>query len=71
MKNQQSHSKNTFKFSNNDIYKLFQLQKGVCSYQYLDEWERCSGASLSEKEEFYSNLYMKGIKDVDAHKNGL
>ena len=57
--------KNTFKFFNKDINKLILLlRKGVCPYEYLDEWEK-SSKTLPEKEEFYSNLNMEDITDAD------
>ena len=31
----------------------------------MDEWEEFNGTSLPEKEEFYINLNMEGITDVD------
>ena len=31
----------------------------------MDEWEKFNETSLSEKEEFYSNLNMKDITDAD------
>ena len=40
------------------------LRKGVCPYEYLDEWEK-SSKTLPEKEEFYSNLNMEDITDAD------
>ena len=56
--------KNTFKFSNNDINKFtFLLWKGAYTYDYMDEWEKFNETSLSEKEEFYSNLNMEDITE--------
>ena len=62
--------KNTFKFSNNvsnnDINKLILLlRKGVYPYKYMDECEKFNETTLSEKEQFYSNLNMKDITDAD------
>ena len=34
----------------------------------MDDWEKCNGASLPEKEDFYSHLNMEDITDADyAH----
>ena len=41
------------------------LQKGVYPYEYMDDWEKFNETSLPEKEDFYSNLKMEGITDVD------
>ena len=58
--------KNIFKFSNNGINKtILLLRKGVYLYEYMDEWEKLNGASLPEKEEFYSNLNMQDITNAD------
>ena len=58
--------KNTFKFSNNDINKsILLLRQGVYPYEYMDEWEKFRETSLPQKEEFYSNLNMIDITDVD------
>ena len=49
--------KNTSKFSNDDINKFILLsKKGVYPYEYIDEWEKFNEATLTEKEEIYSNL---------------
>ena len=58
--------KNTFKFSDNDISKfILLLRKGVCPYEYMDDWEKFNKTTLPEKEEFYSNLNMEDITDAD------
>ena len=65
---------NTFKFSNHDINKLILLlQKGVYSYEYMGDWEKFSETSLSEKENFYSNVNMEDITDANytQAKKGL
>ena len=55
-----------FKFSKNDISKfIFLLRKGIDPYEYMDEPEKFNGTSLATKEDFYSNLNMKDIKDLD------
>ena len=60
---------NTYKFSNEDNSKfILFLQKGVCPYEYMDDWEKFNEMSLPEKDHFYSHLIMKNITDVDyAH----
>ena len=58
--------KNTLKFSKNDISKfILLLRKGVYPYEYMEESEKFNEIKLSEKEEFYKNLYIKDIRDVD------
>ena len=58
--------KNTLKFSKNDINKFILLsRKGVYNYEYMEESEKFKEIKLSEKEEFYRNLYMKDITDTD------
>ena len=52
-----------FKFSNNEGNKLILfLRKAVYPYEYMDDWENFNETSLSEKEEFYSNLNIEDIK---------
>ena len=41
------------------------LWKGVYTYEYTVDWEKFNEASLSEKEDVYSHLYMKDITDAD------
>ena len=41
------------------------LGKGVYPYEYMDSWERFDKTSLPDKEDFYSNLNVKDITDVD------
>ena len=58
--------KNTFTFSNNDINKfVLLLGKSVYSYEYMGEWEKFNETKLPEKENFYSNLKMEYITDLD------
>ena len=62
---------NTYNFCNNDLNKfvLF-LRKGVYPYEYMDSWEKFSKISLPSKEDFYSNLNMEDISDIDyRHAN--
>ena len=41
------------------------LRKGVHPYKYVDNWERFNKISLPSKEDFYSNLNMEDISDID------
>ena len=41
------------------------LWKGVYPHKYIDDWEKFSETSLSEKEDSSSNLNMEGITDPD------
>ena len=63
----------TYKFCNNDLNKLvLLLRKGVYPYEYMDTWERFSEISLPNKEDFYSNLNMENINDIDyRHANNV
>ena len=65
--------KNTYSFCNNDINKFVSLlRKGVYPYEYVDNWERFSETSLPSKEDFYSNLNMENIDDIDyRHANNV
>ena len=48
------------------------LGKGVCPYEYTDNWERFDETSLANKESFYSNLNMENIDDIDyRHGNNV
>ena len=45
------------------------MQKGVCPYEYIDDWEGFNETLLHEKEDFYSDLNLEDISDADyAHK---
>ena len=63
----------TYEFCNNDLNKfVLLLRKGVCPYEYMDTWERFSEISLPSKEDFYSNLNMEDISDIDyRHANNV
>ena len=65
--------KNMYSFCNNDLNKLILLlRKGVCPYEYMDSWERFNETSLPSKEDFYSNLNMEDIDDIDyRHGNNM
>ena len=48
------------------------LTKGADPYEYGDIWERFSEISLPSKEDFYSNLNMEDISDIDyRHANNV
>ena len=65
----------TYEFCNNDtagsnsserINKfVLLLRKGVYPYEYADTWQRFSEISLPSKDDFYSNLNMEDISDID------
>ena len=65
--------KNTYSFCNNDLNKfVLLLRKGVYPYEYMDSWERFNETSLTSKEDFYSNLNMEDIDDIDyRHGNNV
>ena len=62
-----------YEFCNNDLNKfVLLLRKGVYPYDYMDTWERFSEISLPSKEDFYSNLNMEDISDIDyRHANNV
>ena len=48
------------------------LRKGVYPYEYMDSWERFNETSLPSKKEFYSNLNMEDIDEIDyRHGNNV
>ena len=65
--------KNTYSFCDNDLNKfVLLLRKGVYPYEYMDSWERFNETSLPNKEDFYSNLNMEDISDIDyRHGNNV
>ena len=65
--------KNTYSFCNNDLNKLILLlRKGVYPYEYMDSWEKFNETSLPSKEDFYSNLNMEDVDDIDyRHGNNM
>ena len=65
--------KNTYSFCNNNLNKfVLLLRKGVYTYEYADTWERFNEISLPSKEDFYSNLNMEDISDIDyRHANNM
>ena len=61
--------KNTYSFCNNDLNKfILLLRKGVYPYEYMDSWEKFNETSLPSKEDFYSNLNMENIDDIDYRR---
>ena len=65
--------KNTYSFCNNDLNKfILLLRKGVYPYEYMDSWERFNETSLLSKKDFYSNLNIENIDDIDyRHDNNV
>ena len=63
----------TYEFCNNDLNKFgILLRKGVYPYEYADTWEKFSEISLPRKEDFYRNLNMEDISDIDyRHANNV
>ena len=48
------------------------LRKGIYSYEYMDSWEKFNETSLPSKKDFYSNLNMENIDDIDyRHGNNV
>ena len=48
------------------------LRKGVYPYEYMDSRKKFNETSLSSKEDFYSNLNMENIDDIDyRHGNNV
>ena len=46
------------------------LRKGDYPYEYMDAWEKFNELSVPSKEDFYSNLNMEDINDIDyRHAN--
>ena len=41
------------------------LRKGVCPYEYMDEWKKFNQTKLPEKEGFYSNSKLEDITEAD------
>ena len=41
------------------------LRKGVYPYEYMDSWEKFNETSLPSKEDFYRNLNMEDIDDIN------
>ena len=65
--------KNTYSLCNSDLNKfILLLRKGIYPYEYMDSWERFNKTSLPSKKEFYSNVNMEDIDDIDyRHGNNV
>ena len=65
--------RNTYGFCDNDINKfVLLLRKDVYPYEHVDNWEKFNETSLPNKEDFYSNLNMEDINDIDyRHANNV
>ena len=74
--------KNTYSFCNNDTTEpsslerinkfVLLLRKGVYPYEYMDSWERCNEKLLPSKKDFYGNINMEAINDIDySHANNV
>ena len=65
--------RNTYSFCDNDINKfVLLLRKGVYPYEYVDNWKKFDKTSLPNKEDFYSNLNMEDINNIDyRHANNV
>ena len=58
--------KNTYSFCNSDLNKfILLLRKGYYPYEYMDSSERFNEKLLPSKKDFYSNLNMEDISDID------
>ena len=53
-----------FEDYNESQYKLL-IQKGIYSYEHMDDWNRFKETALPPKEAFYSKLNMSGVNDQD------
>ena len=51
--------------NNCQLSNILLLRKDVFPYDCMDEWEKFNKTSLTEKEEFYSNLNMEVITNSD------
>ena len=48
------------------------LRKGIYPYEYMVRWEKSNEKSLPSKEDFYNNLNMENIDDIDyRHGNNV
>ena len=65
--------KNSYSFCNSDLNKfILWLRKGFYPYEYMDSWEIFNETSLPSKKEFYSNLNMEDIDEIDyRHGNNV
>ena len=44
------------------------LRKGIYPYEYVDNWQKFNETSLPSKQDFYSNLNMEDIDDIDYRR---
>ena len=64
--------KNTYSFCNSDLNKfILLLRKGAYPYEYMVSWERFNETSLPSKKEFYSNLNMEDIDEIDYRHGNI
>ena len=65
--------KSTYSFCDNGLNKfVLLLRKDVCLYEYMDSWEKFNETSLPSKKDFYSNLNMENIDDIEyRHGNNV
>ena len=57
---------NVYKFCNGDTNKfVLLLRKGVYPNEHMDSWEGFNETLLSDKNAFYSELYLEDITDED------
>ena len=57
---------NTYRLSNNNNERfILLLRKGVCPYEYTDDWKRFNETEQPSIKDHYSNLNMKSISDKD------
>ena len=65
--------KYTYSFCNSDLNKfILLLRKGVYPYEYMDSWEKFNETLLPSKEDFYNNLNMEDIDDIDyRHRSNV
>ena len=65
--------KNIYSFCNNDLNKfVLLLRKRIYPYEYMHSWEKFNETLLPSKEDFYSNLNVENIDDIDyRHGNNV
>ena len=63
----------TYSFCDNDLSKfVLLLRNGVYPFEYMDSWEKFNETSLPSKKDFYSNLNLENIDDIDyRHGNNV
>ena len=65
--------KNIYSFCNNDLNKFaLLLKKRIYPYEYMHSWEKFNETLLPSKEDFYNNLNVENIDDIDyRHGNNV